>query len=344
MNSLFSTRTLQRVLEILKPAQSFILDTFFPEEVFSSTEFVDIDIVKGRRKLAPLVHPLHEGSVDTRQGYTTNTIKVPYIKPKRPTSAADVLQRAAGENPYSAMNAQQRAALLLTNDTRDLMDQIVRREEFMAVEALFKGEITVKGEGFNGQVIDLQMAANHKLANTALNDNGWATAATALPLDDLDDFKIRIAQDSGQNAVEVIMGSTAFKLFMASSQVKDELNNRRIDGNVIVAQSERTGAILHGVMRGYRIFTYNEWYEDNNGDEQPMIDPKKVMMGSTVARAVRHYGAIQDLDIPSGSASVRFFPKSWRMPDPSVQWLMIQSAPLPVPHEVDAFLFASVIA
>jgi len=95
-------------------------------------------------------------------------------------------------------------------------------------------------------------------------------------------------------------------------------------------------------MRGKRIWTYNEWYLDEAGVEQPMIPTNKIVMGSRAARAVRNYGAIVDLEL-QGSAALRFWPKSWITKDPSTRWLLMQSAPLPVINEPDAFAFATVI-
>ena len=96
---------------------------------------------------------------------------------------------------------------------------------------------------------------------------------------------------------------------------------------------------------GLDLYVYDEWYIDPiTGTEKPMVNPKKVILGGNRnARMVKHYGAIQDLDY-GGTVSVRRFAKSWRTKDPSVQWLMVQSAPLPVPHQVDAILTAQVLA
>jgi len=73
-----------------------------------------------------------------------------------------------------------------------------------------------------------------------------------------------------------------------------------------------------------------------------MTDPKKVILGSTVAKTARHYGAIQDVEFP-GDVSVSRFPKSWIEKDPSRRILMVQSAPLVSLHQVDAFAAAKVL-
>ena len=65
-----------------------------------------------------------------------------------------------------------------------------------------------------------------------------------------------------------------------------------------------------------------------------------VMMGSSGARMTRHHAAIQDL---RSLAVVEYFPKTWEQEDPSQEWLMLQSAPLTCPHQVDSTAYAKVI-
>ena len=74
-----------------------------------------------------------------------------------------------------------------------------------------------------------------------------------------------------------------------------------------------------------------------------MIPDKKIVMVARGAMAIRHYGVIYDLAAPGG-AKLRVFPKTYEEDNPSVRYLLVQSAPLPFFHEVDAFAFAQVVA
>ena len=78
MIDLFETRTLLRAMEQSQPPKTFLLDTFFPVIRQSETDTVDIDIIKGKRKLAPFVAPMHEGKVISNEGFHTDTFKPPY--------------------------------------------------------------------------------------------------------------------------------------------------------------------------------------------------------------------------------------------------------------------------
>ena len=56
---IFDTRTMLEAVEQMPSARRFLLNTFFNggNPVTFATKTVDIDIIKGKRKMAPFVHP-----------------------------------------------------------------------------------------------------------------------------------------------------------------------------------------------------------------------------------------------------------------------------------------------
>lgn len=342
---LFKTRTMLAALRQMKPAKSFLLDTFFPTIETSTTKYVDIDVMDGRRVRAPFVSPLHEGQLMERKGFTTYTYEPPYVKPKMVSSAQDFLSRDIGQNIYMAGdNAQQRAATLMGRDMAYMDEAITRREEWMASELLHTGAMTIAGKGVNRE-IDFGMKATHKI--TLAGNDLWSDETNATPMDDLRTWKRLILQDSGLSPNVVIMSPEAVDAFLDHPQVQGQLDTRRIDlGMIDPMMMDMSGAQYYGRLKDINcdLWLYDEWYYDEGTTtEKPMVRAKYVLMGSTMARTARHYGAIQDLDF-GGLASVRLFPKSWRQQDPSVQYVMLQSAPLVAMHQVDAFVAAKVLA
>jgi len=334
--NLFDTRTMLAMLDQKLPARTFLLDTFFSRTEISNTAYVDIDIIKGKRKMAPFVNAKAEGQLVERDGMTTSSFAPPYLKPKWATSAADILKRAAGQSIYGGnASPMAKAAEQMVKDL-DEMDQIItRREEWMAAQALNTGSIDVVGEGVNA-TIDFSMKASHKI--TLTGGDLWSAASTSKPLEDLRAWRDRVGQSSGIVPNVAVFGSDVINAFLANDQVKDQLNTRRVDLGVIDPQFlAEQGVVYYGHVKdvGLDIYGYTEWY-DIDGTEYPMVPADKILLGSTGARTARHYGAIQDLEFPGG-ASVRLFPKSWVEKDPSVQMLLGQSAPLVVPHQIDAF-------
>lgn len=164
MTDIFDCRTMLDAVEQMVRPRTFLRDLFFngANPVTFGTTTVDIDIVKGTRKMAPFVHPRLPGSLSLRSGYRSTTYKPPYIQPKRETTAELILKRSPGENPFATKSALQRAGEQLGKDLADLDDEITRREEWMCAQALTTGSINVKGEGVD-DVIDFQMEDTHKV-------------------------------------------------------------------------------------------------------------------------------------------------------------------------------------
>ena len=333
--NMFDTRSMLRLLAQMLPVRTFLLDMFFTETEFSNTAYVDIDIIKGKRKMAPFVSPMAEGKMIERDGYTTKSFAPPYIKPKWITSAADILKRDPGNHVYAGnASPAQRAMEMLSKDLAEADKMITRREEWMAAQALNTGSIVVTGDGVSA-TIDFGMKASHKIT---LTGNSLWTDSASTPLEDLRTWRDLVAQSSGFVPNVGVFGQSVINALLAHADFQNQLNTRRIDlGSIDPQFLAEQGVVYYGHIKdvGLDIYGYMEWY-DLDGTEYPMVPVDKIFLGSTGARTARHYGAIQDLEF-SGGASVRLFPKSWMEKDPSGQVLLVQSAPLVVPHQIDAF-------
>ena len=341
--SLYDHRNMLRQLEQMKPARSFLRDLFFSSDTVNhDTDTVDIDVIKGQRRLAPYVSPLMEGSKVERVGYYTNTVKLPYLKPKMELNAKHLLKREPGNTVYGDnMTPLARAANFLGQDLRELNDMIDRREEYQAAEALNAGTVTVSGEG-QSFTVDFLMSSSHKV--TLTGDNLW-NGSDADILKNLRSWRRDlIIKDSGINPDVVVMAANVVDVFLEDSKIQAVLDNRRIDRGMINPQALPNGVTYLGYIPeiGCDVYAYDEWYVNPDDDtEYPMVPDNKVWMGSTRAQNTRHYGLIQDLEL--GDFAVSRFPKSWMVPDPSVRWLMVQSAPLMGLHHSDAFVSAKVL-
>jgi hypothetical protein len=346
---LFDTRTMLAALEQRKPPRTFLLDTFFKNSNVSNSEYIDIDIMKGKRRMAPFVNPRREGKLVEKIGYKTYSYKPPYIKPKMVTTAEDILKKAMGTQIYTPnQGPAQKAAEELGKNLRELDEMITRREEWMAAQVLTTGQVDVKGDGVD-ENIDFLMEVSHLpvLTGTAL----WSDSTNAKPLDNLRTWRRRVAQDSGIVPTDVIMGTDALEALLACDQIigstggrKGLFDIRRINIGQLDPKTLPNGVIYYGTITELQLdlWTYDEWYVDewDNETEKPMMPTDKVLMGSPNARTQRQYGAIQDLD---NTVPVARFPKSWTEKDPSARFVMLQSAPLPSLHQVDAFLCATVL-
>jgi hypothetical protein len=313
---------------------------FGAEPVTASTETVDIDIIKGNRKMAPFVRPNRPGKVVDRSGSVMRSYKPAYVKPKLETSAGLLLnQRQPGEHIYTGRTPLERAGDQLARDMEDLDDQINRREEWMVAQALTTGMVEVKGDGVD-DIVDYQMDDDNLITESVQ----WAEDA-ADPVADLRKYKRRIAKKTGRTANACVMSSEAADAFLDNESVIKKLNTRRIDLGMIRPEELPDGVTYLGYLNdpGMDLYAYEEWYQPDKGEEAPMIPAGGLVVGPTSTRCSMLYGAIQDMKaLEGGLFDVARYPKSWLEDDPGVRWLMMQSAPLPGFHEPDAFIFANV--
>jgi len=345
--NLFDTRTLIATLEQMYPPKIFFLDTFFKEIVTFTTKYVDIDIDKGKRKLAAFVRPTSQGKMVEKRGWTTKTIEAPYIKEKVDITAIDLLTRQIGQTIYmGGKTPAQRAEEELAKNLDYLRERIVRREEWMASSLLQSGKVVLDGE-YEGMEVDFTMAADH-LFVPALE---WDDAGSD-PISNLRTWCTKIAQDSGLNPTIVVMGSDAVNEFINNEKVQKLMNMLKLNMGEIKPADLPNGAAFYGTLSvggaTLDVYSYNEWYTDAAGDLQPILDPKKVVLGNPNARTSRGYGAILDIESAgdnqiSRTYSTQYFAKSWIEPDPSARFLLVQSAPVVCLHQADAFGCATVL-
>lgn len=343
--SIFNTRTMLAALEELRTPNTFLLRKFFRTQVECVTESVDIDVYKGKRRVAVYVNPRAVGQTVDRAGYTTYTYKPPYVKPKMATTAEDMLKRLPGEVLYANnISNEQRAAIQLGKDMVDLDAIITRAEELQAKQALFDSKIEVHDIEGNEVVADITFPreASHTVDLTATGETAWDETGS-YKLKNIRDWRRLNLKDSGISSDVVILGSDSADVFLADKEVRDSLNKDYAGIGQIIMEAQELGVTYLGRFEGIDYYSYDEWYVDPvSGVESAIVPAKKVLVGSTNARCERVYGAIRDIE--AGLAAVARFPKTWVENDPSVRWLQIHSAPLCVPVQVDAFTVATVLS
>ncbi len=340
MADIFSTNVLMGVVANLKQPSSFFLDRYFPSVSTEDSEEIHFDVIIKARRLAPFVSPLVEGKVVTGQGFTTKTFKPAYVKDKRVWDGSRALKRSAGEQIGGSLSPMQRMQAVLANELTDQLEMLVRRKEWMAVQILRTGAVTVVGDNYPS--VSVNFGRNNAQTVTLTGGNRWGQAGIN-PLDSLQDWQQIALQQAGVNMTDVVMDVATWKVFRADTNVKDRLTLQRSLGQLpSMDQSAQMlqGATFMGSIDGFNIFVYSEWYVDDNGAEQPMLPSGTVIMAGDV-QGVQAHGAIRDE--AAGYQAVPYFPKSWVEQDPAVRFLLMQSAPLPVPTRVDGTFCATVL-
>lgn len=346
--SIFDPRTMGRLISRMPPMRTFFRDTFFRNVETFHTKAVDVDFKKGKRALAPFVHPKMPGKNVPNQGYETQTYTAPQICPKKTTTVDDLLTRLPGENIYSGRTPADRAVEKMAQDFRELDEMITRREEWMCAQALYTGTIPIIGDGLN-EVINFRFTNTETITTAA---NKW-NKDTADPIADLKRWRKQVQKTGFVNCNICILADDVAEAFVRNAKVQKMLDVEKYDLAVIKPRELIDGTTYIGTINGLGldIYTYTEWFLDDwtnpaAPEEKPLVPDGTVLLASTAAAYSRYYGAVTLGDKKTNNFStmegVRV-PKSWMEYDPDRRFLQMYSRPLPVPHEVDSWFVAKVL-
>ncbi|EPG5002534.1 major capsid protein [Klebsiella oxytoca] len=342
---IYQPRMLAAALSQIPRPRRFLLNTFFGNVKTHVTETVDLDIRKGKRTVAAMVHPLHNGKVVERGGFATNTVKPGYTKELIPMRPGDTVTRSFGEDYSQPLTPVQRAARLLGEDLTTLDDRLARREEVMAGQALVQGRVHVLGEGLDHVVDFGYETGKHKIVLTG--GSCWDTP-TGDPMRDLDNWSRAAVARCGLKPNVAIMGKDVVWSLLDNELIKERLDIRNFFvgqmGPVQGFNEEEDGVIWHGRLAPSNIdlYSYDElWFNPETGQDEPIIPDDAILLGSTRAGCLMQYGMIQNM---FALDAMPRFPHSWVENNGAARWLQLESAPMPNLYQVDAFTVAHVLS
>ena len=336
--NMFETRTMLQALEQAFTPTTFLRDTFFSNVQEFDTAVVDMDIELGGQSVAPFVHPSIGGKLVDREGYTTKTYQPPELSPERLTTAEDLMNRQVGETVYSTRSPMERAAVQLAKDLRFLDNIITRREEVMAAEALFTGQVTVKGDGYDEVVKYWKGDASDPFTQLS-GTSRWSQSGSDI-IASLEAASDKIANGSGLTGVNVVLGSDAAKYLMSHEKTL-KLHNRRVQLGQIDPRTVPAGAKYLGDLAGFSLWTYNRVYKDPVTKAlTPYVPLDKVLIAGEGAMTTMAYGAcalFRD-DTEEMIVAGRRVPDSWKQrKNPAGRLVQIKSRPLPIINQIDGF-------
>ena len=334
--------TLMGVVETIKPVTTFWRSLCFGQVQNFNDEFIDFDVVSRGRRLAPFVAPTVQGKVMRHEGFTTKRFAPAYVKPKSVVEPNRVFKRRPGEPYTGTMSPEARHNAIVADILMEHRKMHARREEWMAANAIINDAIVVAGEDYPTQTVSFGRAGGQTIALTGANQ--WGQSGIK-PLDNLETWANLSFESSGYAPTIVIMGLSAWAIFRANAQVEKALdNNFRGGQSSLAAFDPGNGENIQyrGNVGPYSIYTYNDLYENDAGATQAMMDQKAVvMLNPAGVEGVMAYGAIRDPR--AGYQAVDIFPTNWISDDPAAEWLMTQSAPLPVVTRPNAVVKVKVL-
>lgn len=326
--NIYSTVQLLQTIESLHRAPRFLLDTFFPTVLTSDREEIAFDVEPDNLVLAPFVSPYVPGVAESEDAIETLFFKPGYLKPKNKVDPSKPLKRRAGEAIGGVLTAGERRDLAIQDLLLSQREKIDRREEWMAAQIITKGYVIVEGENYPRKKVDFRR--KNTFTDELTGSNRWGQDGVK-PYALLEDWMDELSTEVGAGVNVCIMGKDAWKFLKADSDFKDAIDREKGQTNT-AELGFQTGMPGTGQFKGrigdVEFWTYNGIYKDGNQIKK-MIDDDGVILAATGAAAgTRHYGAI--MDGSSGYQPYQYYPKNWVENDPGFEFVMTQSAPLPV--------------
>jgi hypothetical protein len=334
---IFTTGVLTRVVTELPAPAPFLLNSFFRAVQTETSEEIHFDIDAGKRRLTPFVAPIVAGKVVASRGFVTKTFKPAYAKDKRVFDPSGPLKRAMGERIGGEMTPAARLQAKLAFELQDQLEMLSRRQEVMACEALRTGKVTVAGDEYPSVEVDFGRDAGLTVALSGADR--WGESGVD-PLEDVQTWSMLVTEKSGAAANTLVMDIEAWKLFSAAASVQTLLDRFRGKDALNPTVTGEGGRYM-GNIGTFDIWVYTGWYVDpTSGSLTPYLPSHTVIVTSQELEGTRAYGAIRDEE--AGFQPLPYYTKSWVEKDPSVRYLLMQSAPLTVPYRVNASACATV--
>jgi len=332
----YTTREMMEAYDQTPPVRSFLQRTFFPSEQTHVTEKVEFDVRKGKRIMAPFVSPRIGGKVITRQGFKTNQFTTPKIAPERVLTIDDISSRAIGENIYSQRTPEEREDELLAKDFTDLEEAIDRRKEWMCRQVLLEGKLDVVDEE---EGVDIQVDFGFTNIFVLGDDEQW-NLETVDPMPLFRRIRSRIIKGTGR-APDIAL----FSIDMMEDFVKNPAVVRAMDvlnmKNVVIEPRVVDPALtFYGRIAelDLDIYTYEEWFLNDDGDEESIIPPGTVIIGHSDGEGQIEYGLVTQMeDKKFRSYEAKLVPKVWVDENSEVKKGRLTSRPLPRPFDVDSW-------
>ncbi|HET6499063.1 MAG TPA: major capsid protein [Coriobacteriia bacterium] len=312
------------------------------EIVRSETERIEFDSLRVTRAIASDVArgsgDFHKNTVGV---YTNKDILVPLYNEKAPVTASMLKKRIPGVEPFAAVSDMAARAYWCAHVAALQALKIFRAMELQAAQALTTGIILLS----NGVSLDWGKVASHAITPAVKWDVGGSN-----PINDIEAAcDINRADGFAGYAVDVIMGQTAFNVFINNAAVIAYMNGRYIEPGRMAPGTLRDGARAWGSLGigpyMVTVYVYNDSYV-TGGVDTPYLTTDTVIVMDPNAHLVKGFAAVEMLQevaemyrtfgmpaIPQAEVGdvVPYAYPEW----PGTLWAGVQSAPVMAPAAID---------
>ena len=335
------------IMDVKKPS-NFLFDLLFARHQSLTTEKAEIGIWTGGRQCAPFVRKNGEARLVGGRGNSFQTVDTPHIRIKQAIAPGDIVfTRQPGSEIFSSSDQAAGIAQYYAMQQQAMMDMIAESEEWLAAQAL-RMQITytpVETE----DVFQVTFPRSNTHTTTASVDWDEADKDLVKIEEDAIEASRLVSEDVGLGVNTCFLGTLAglhFRQTMRRNGLLDTLN-LSVGNMNLNAQWLASGAKPLGNLFGIDWWQYSRQTTDHAGDTKNLIRSKYAEFVAVTPgnEFVTYYGAIADAKTLGNRLHVgERFSKAWLQDDPSVEFLLASSRPLPVPRRADATVSMKVVS
>ncbi|WP_326493387.1 major capsid protein [Lelliottia sp. SL45] len=315
-------------------------ELFFPKVVLFSTPEIMLDRLEEERVvMSPFCSPMVGATVQRDKGFSTQSFKPGYQKPKHVIDPSKEFARMPGEPIGLAASPSYRRTKHISNSLAKQTDAIKARAEWLAVNAITTGKNIIEGDSIERYEIDWAIGEMNII--TQAGSAAWSVQ-DAETFDPFNDLELYGEQASGPVNI-IVMGKEVWRLLRSFKKFREYLDTRRGSNSELELALKNVGDVVS--FKGYygdvALIVYSGTYaESTSSEEKPYLDPNMMVFGHTKNTGVMAYGAIQDQHaIREGLTQAQYYIRNWtEQGDPGMEFVQTHSCPQPVPVNINRFV------
>lgn len=323
-----------------------------PARNYHNSEEVEIDIIRSEEDISIAIQDLSTGArLNSEDIFTNKGFKPPIHKEAGPINAHTLIKRMPGVDPFQTVDFMSNAIARGIRLGKKLQRKILRAIEVQASQVLTTGVVTLTdGAGVAIYAIDYKPKATHFPTASVAWDN-----ASSTKLADIQALADVIRGDGLADPDMLMMGETAFELFIQDADVLARLDNRRMGlGGIIPMDRMGNGGTYRGTIEianyRYDIWTYAGRYKHpQTGVSTPFLPVDKVVVRASSGRMDATFGGIpriatdsrvppaltQRVSVPGQMLDLQM--SGWITPDGETMMVQAGTRPLLIPTAIDTF-------
>ena len=330
----FSTASILGVVEERRQFSPVLKGLFFSRRQFFATESIDLDKVKRKNKRAPFVSPIVAGKVRKRQGAENIKIYPAYLKPKDKIDSTELQNRLPGESYDTPLSPEQRRDAIVTQMVMEHDDEITITEEYLCAQIVKFGKMVIESEFYPKSEVNFGRKAENSIVLTGADR--WTAQNKATY--QLNKKLTQYMALSSRPIVGMVMNQNTYAEFVEFNDIEKLLETRRGSESVLETAAFN-GALFvkKGELGGVEVWVYSGDYETEDGETEMFYEDGEISFIPAMAQGTMCYGMIHDKK--ANYQALERFPKEFEQDDPAGEFVMTQSAPIPVPENVNDFVY-----